>query len=197
MLVVISVVILACYVLVKWVWSYWTRHGIDGPVPVPIFGNMFDFVRGKKHFGEVYGEIYRYLSFIFGLAQSYYFSSSSFPTANYVGIYKLYSPAVLLRDLNLIHEVLVSKYHCFDQNDFIVNETRDSLMCENPFVATGEKWKERRSQVTPMFTSARVRQTSQVLQNNCEKLLNFVETHRGKDIEVKDVRLEKLFHMNL
>lgn len=40
-------------------YGYWRRRGVDGPVPVPLFGNLLDYVLGRKHYGEVYGEIYR------------------------------------------------------------------------------------------------------------------------------------------
>lgn len=43
----------------KWTHSYWSRRGIRGPAPMPIFGNMFEYFKMQKHFGEVYNEIYQ------------------------------------------------------------------------------------------------------------------------------------------
>lgn len=43
----------------KWIFSYWTRRGVAGPAPIPIFGNMIEYFKMKKHFGEVYNEIYQ------------------------------------------------------------------------------------------------------------------------------------------
>lgn len=43
---------------------------------------------------------------------------SSYPTARYVGIYKMGSPALLIRDLELIKEILVTKFNIFNKNDF-------------------------------------------------------------------------------
>ena len=41
------------------IYGYWKKRGVEGPAPVPLFGNLFEYITGKKHFGEVYGEIYR------------------------------------------------------------------------------------------------------------------------------------------
>lgn len=43
----------------KWTFSYWSRRGIAGPTPIPIFGNMLEYFKMQKHFGEVYNEIYQ------------------------------------------------------------------------------------------------------------------------------------------
>lgn len=53
-------VLVLLLVIFRKVYGYWARKGIEGPVPVPLFGNLFEYVIGKKHFGVVYGEIYRY-----------------------------------------------------------------------------------------------------------------------------------------
>lgn len=56
--------ILILFVILLFLWlkysaSYWKRHGIDGPEPVLFFGNLYDYVVSKKkHFGEIYTEIY-------------------------------------------------------------------------------------------------------------------------------------------
>lgn len=40
-------------------YSYWSRQKVNGPTPLPIFGNMFEYFKMKKHFGEVFDDIYR------------------------------------------------------------------------------------------------------------------------------------------
>ena len=45
----------------------------------------------------------------------------SYPTARYVGIYKVDEPALLIRDLDLIKDILVTKFTTFNKNDFALD----------------------------------------------------------------------------
>lgn len=49
----------SCLLYFKWTFTYWSRRGIVGPQPIPIFGNMLEYFKMKMHFGEVYNEIYQ------------------------------------------------------------------------------------------------------------------------------------------
>jgi hypothetical protein len=56
---VFALAVLAICLYFKYACSYWARRKIDGPAPLPIFGNIFEYViTKKKHFGEIYREIY-------------------------------------------------------------------------------------------------------------------------------------------
>lgn len=74
----------------------------------------------------------------------------------YIGIYKMTQPAVLLRDKELIKDVLIKDFTSFEANDFFVNEKYDSLLAVNPFFASGSTWKRYRNLMQPLFSSAKV-----------------------------------------
>lgn len=74
----------------------------------------------------------------------------------YVGIYKFYSPIILLRDPDIIKDVLIKEFNKFHDNAVEVDEKLSSVLSKNPFVLKGEKWKSIRSKLTPCFTSGRV-----------------------------------------
>jgi hypothetical protein len=46
------------------------------------------------------------------------FHLSSYPSARYVGFYKIDEPALLIRDLELVKDILVTKFNTFNKNDF-------------------------------------------------------------------------------
>lgn len=55
----IALAVLAICLYFKWSCSYWRRVGnVDGPQPLPIFGNGLEQITGAKHFGEIFEEIY-------------------------------------------------------------------------------------------------------------------------------------------
>ena len=92
--------VLAICLYFKYKCSFWARRKIDGPAPLPLFGNLIDFVMKKRHFGEIHREIYEWVSLtphFFVIFTCLIFSS--YPTARYVGFYKIDSAALLIRDL--------------------------------------------------------------------------------------------------
>lgn len=73
----------------------------------------------------------------------------------FVGIYKVLTPALLIRDPELIKEVVLKNFSNFYDNSITFHEG-DPLIGRNPFVLKGQKWKTFRNQLTPLFTSAKV-----------------------------------------
>lgn len=73
-------------------------------------------------------------------------------------MYSFRKPALLVLDAGLAHEVLVSNFNKFAYNDFadIIDKEIDPILGYNPFFLNGHEWKERRAEITPAFTVARV-----------------------------------------
>lgn len=85
-----------------------------------------------------------------------FFDRSEYKNLKYVGLYKVRTPAVLVRDPELIKIVLQREFSSFHDNDFDVDEKSDPLFAKNPFIVKGERWKVVRNQITPCFTSGKV-----------------------------------------
>ncbi|XP_062540504.1 probable cytochrome P450 308a1 [Armigeres subalbatus] len=170
----IALGVLAICAYFKWSCSYWRRVGkIDGPVPLPIFGNGLEQITGAKHFTEIFEAIYR-----------------TYPTASWVGIYELFNqPAVVVRDLELVKEILVGSFQQFNKNNFEVNDSIDPLLALNPFTQSGDLWKERRAEVVPVFSQTKIRSCFPIINNVAENFLDYITKTREKrpDFEAKDV----------
>lgn len=82
---------------------------------------------------------------------------SQFPNVPYVGYYKFSSPAIVLRDPDLIKNVLIRDFDSFHGNDQHISEKLDPLLAVNPFLNVGEKWKRGRNSLVPVFSAAKVR----------------------------------------
>lgn len=75
----------------------------------------------------------------------------------YVGVYKIMNhPAILVRDLEIIKDIMSTNFASFYNNDFVVNPELDPLISNNPFAAVGENWKMARTTMAPLFTAAKV-----------------------------------------
>lgn len=68
------------------------------------------------------------------------------------------TPQILAIEPEFVKEVLVKNFKNFHDNDFagFVDSEIDPIFSRNPLVLAGEDWKEKRSEITPAFTPARV-----------------------------------------
>lgn len=85
--------------------DYWTSRGINGPKPVPFFGNIAEFMLGKKALGDVYTEIY-----------------FRYPKEAMVGAFLRGNPVLVLRDPEYIKQVLIKDFATFANRQGIVYE---------------------------------------------------------------------------
>lgn len=79
-----------------------------------------------------------------------------------VGIFGGRSPQLLVVSPELARRVFVSDFKSFHDNEVakFVDEKTDFIFANNPFSLVGEKWKNRRADVTPGLTMGRVRYCS-------------------------------------
>lgn len=85
------------------------------------------------------------------------FVDRNFPHLLYVGYYKIRQPAIIIRDPELARTILIKEFNSFHDNDIELDEKFDPIGGKNPFVAKGNRWKISKSQLTPCFTSKKVK----------------------------------------
>lgn len=66
------------------------------------------------------------------------------------------TPALIVRDLDLVKRIIVTDFASFHDNDMDVDEKQDLMFYKNPFHAKGDAWKPAKAQLTQLFTPARV-----------------------------------------
>ncbi|GAB0095646.1 Cytochrome P450 [Sergentomyia squamirostris] len=143
----------------KWNYSYWKRKNVPGPEPSFIVGNLGKMITQKDHLGL--------------MANAWYKKYSDAP---YVGYYKALKPAVMLRDMELVKDVLIKDFTSFLSNDVATNYDSNDLLSGNPFLQTDQqKWKLSRAIMSPMFTSNKMKSILPFMQSACEKLIKYIE----------------------
>lgn len=65
-------------------------------------------------------------------------------------------PAILLRDPDLIKDVLITNFNCFRDNDVEISKKYDPLFAVNPFFHQNEEWREGRKMILPAFSQTKV-----------------------------------------
>ncbi|NEU32922.1 hypothetical protein GN156_19690, partial [bacterium LRH843] len=93
-----------------YVYSYWKRHGlIQAKTSFP-WGSLGDFVLSKKCIHEVYDEIYK--------------QGDGHPV---IGYYSFFTPALVVRDPDLLKSILVRNYDSFSERGVYSNRAIDPL----------------------------------------------------------------------
>lgn len=134
----VTVVLTIIYFYVKYLYSYWQRHGIPYLKPSIPFGNFRKTFMQKLSFGEQLAELYRVT------------------TEPFVGIFMLHSPLLLIRDSNLINNILTTDFHYFTDRPFYLNE-KDEPLSTHLGALRGQHWREMRAKLTPAYTPNKIK----------------------------------------
>ncbi|KAF5308638.1 hypothetical protein FQR65_LT06099 [Abscondita terminalis] len=121
-------------------YEYWEKREVPSPNPSLLFGNISEVVRLKKTFGSICHEIYKL-----------------YPNDAIVGFYSLSAPALVVRDVNLIKELLIKEFYKFQDHVLTVNKNVDPILGANLICLKGLEWKESRTQLTPQFTLSKLK----------------------------------------
>lgn len=150
-------------------YRYWTKRGFVSDVACfPL-----DSLTGtgtKMHNAEKFDEFY------------YKFKGNPV-----VGLFFVFTPAVAIYDPELIQSVLVKDFTYFHDRYLYYNESEDPLSAHLVAIE-GQKWKERRSKLTPVFTSGKMRMSFEIVENIGEKFVSAIrkDLQATNDIELSE-----------
>lgn len=175
------IILLACsvaaiYFYIKHLYSYWTRRGVPQVKPSFPFGNLGKSIRNELCNNETLDELYR---------------STNEP---FIGIYSVFSPALMPRDPELIRNILIKDFQHFADRGVYLDEKNDPLST-HLFSLEGEEWKNQRSKLTPTFTSGKMRGIFQTMSECRGPLMKRLQEVENKTVEIRDI--VSLYTINL
>ncbi|XP_043475349.1 cytochrome P450 6k1-like [Leptopilina heterotoma] len=173
-LIIISItVFVVFYLLMMRHFEYWTRKGVVQIKPVPIFGNFVKCFFMKISPGHWFKEFYE--------------KSKNLP---YMGVYILNQPGLMLRDPNIIKQILLKDFNNF-ADKFMESGKNDHLGNANLFIVKNPEWKILRTKISPVFTSGKLRQMFELMTsvgNNLDTYMKSLNLHgSGKAIEIREI----------
>ncbi|XP_020280495.1 uncharacterized protein LOC109853117 [Pseudomyrmex gracilis] len=150
--------------------NFFKRHDIIHIPSVPLLGSMAPF-------------IFRQISIIDFMKKMYNFN----PDAKYIGMYESTSPALVLRDPELIKTVLVKNFQIFPNRRGFA-DLNDVLFAKNLFSLQGEKWRNVRNLLSPSFTSSKMKNMFTLMSECAADFVNYLSALpvSDSDINVKD-----------
>lgn len=114
-----------------------------------------------------------------------------FPNEKLFGSFFLREPLVIVRDPELIKQLAVKEFDCFEERRPFVNPTCDELFGNSLFLMTGQRWRDMRATLSPAFTGSKMRQMCDLISECADRMVqHFVkQSAAGKkiDYEVKEL----------
>jgi cytochrome P450 family 6 len=131
---ILSAISMGLYLYFTRNFKFWQKLGIPYLKPTPFVVNLKDCVFQKVHIAERLQQIYEEHS-----------------DKSYVGIFSFDKPSLLIRDLELVKNILMKDAQYFIDHMLIVNEQRDPLLARGLYLLKGERWCQVRTSSTPVF----------------------------------------------
>ena len=137
---VITAIFIGLYLYFTRNFKFWQKLGVPYVKPTLFFGNLKECALLQTTIGEQLQKIYN--------------EHSDKP---YVGIFSFDKPSLLIRDVELVKNVLVKDFQTFMDRLFLVDEKFDPLFGKLLIVLKGSLWRHLRANLTPVFSSRKMK----------------------------------------
>ncbi|XP_075984132.1 cytochrome P450 6B5-like [Anticarsia gemmatalis] len=163
-LALIAFIVLAVYCASYWRLQYWKRKNVPHDKPLPIVGNFKEYLLFKKYIGLVVKEL-----------------CEKFPDVPYFGAYYGTEPTLVVKDPELIKTVMTKDFYYFSGRETSKYIHREMLMT-NLFNTYGDQWKVLRQNLTPLFSSAKMKNMFHLI----EKCSHVFEKFVDQEVKISD-----------
>ncbi|XP_061722392.1 LOW QUALITY PROTEIN: cytochrome P450 6B2-like [Cydia pomonella] len=136
--------------------EYWKSRGLITPKPLPLLGNYGDFILLKKNLPDTVNKICK-----------------QFPKEPIVGAYYGTEPVIIVKDPELLKLVITKDFYYFSSRDLSAHTGRE-LMTKNVFQEHGDTWRVIRQNLTPVFTSAKMKKMFYLIQERTQDFEKFL-----------------------
>jgi cytochrome P450 family 6 len=161
----------AIYIYFKVSFSYWKKRGVPTLNPIPPFGDIGAAFFKQKNAIQLINESYK-----------------AFDGKKFGGLYTFTVPSLLVRDPEVIKDILVKDFDKFYSRGIVINEKVQPL--QGHLVAlSGSKWRNLRVKLSPTFTAGKMKVMFSTLVECGKELQDCLQEHSAKreTIEIKDI----------
>ncbi|KAL0868785.1 hypothetical protein ABMA27_008217 [Loxostege sticticalis] len=171
-LMIFGIALVVIYLYNTRTFNYWAKRGVKHDKPVIFFGNSAKNFLMKQSRSEAAEEMYY-----------------KYPNEKVVGFYRSSAPELILRDPDLVKQVLISDFVHFYARGFHPYPKNVEATINNLFITEGDLWKMLRQRMTPAFTSGKLKHMFPLIIERAEKLqvrtLNAAK--KGVPIDARDL----------
>ncbi|XP_063368830.1 cytochrome P450 6B5-like [Cydia amplana] len=156
-LVVLGSALGLLYLYLKRKNEYWKSRGLVTPKPLPLLGNYGDFILLKKNLFDTVTDICK-----------------QFPKEPIVGVYYGTETVVIIKDPELLKLVITKDFYYFSSRDLSAHTERE-IMTKNVFQEYGDTWRVMRQNLTPVFTSAKMKKMFYLIHERTQDFEKFLD----------------------
>ncbi|KAI8435423.1 hypothetical protein MSG28_003730 [Choristoneura fumiferana] len=135
--------------------SYWEKRGVNGPKPIPLFGNVKSTTLRRITYNECYRKFYE-----------------EHPEDKVVGLYRAWHPCLLVRDLDVLKHVMIRQFDNFVDRGFSFSNKGLGF---NLFNAESDDWRVLRTRLSPMFTTGKLKNMLYLMTERGDRFLRYLE----------------------
>jgi cytochrome P450 family 6 len=137
-----------------------------------LIGNLGELCRMRNSIAEIFGRLYE-----------------ESKTHKLIGIYLFYRPFLLVNDPEVIQDVLIKNFQHFSDHGLYVDESYEHDPLSNHlFSLRGEKWKNLRIKLTPLFSPMMMRMMFPTFVTCAMRLKTFIGKHADSANNVIEFR---------
>lgn len=138
-------------------YKFWKTKGVKYVKPYIVFGNVKDVFLGNLSLTEQIHEFY-----------------NQYKDEKYFGIYKALSSQLVIKDVEIVKQILVKDFIHF-QDRFTDANMDKEIQSKNLIHLKGKTWKNLRSKLTPIFTSSKLKNMASQISERGIELQSYVK----------------------
>ncbi|CAF4904828.1 unnamed protein product [Pieris macdunnoughi] len=168
-------VFVAFYFYCSYKLNYWRRRGVQQLKNTNLlFGDFKKGILFQSPPGYHMGNLYR----------------QSPRDAPFVGFYIFHKPCLLLKDSEVIKQILSRDFENFSDRSFSGSEQKDSSGMINLFGLRNPAWRSLRKKITPTFTLCKLKQLLTFMTESGDPMMEFLCKNVDEDGEVKVIDVQ-------
>lgn len=162
--------LLTAYIYSQYKLNYWKRKGIPSVPAHWLFGNFKDVILGRTSVGVHLGKLH-----------------NEGGNEQCLGVYIMHKPFLLLRDPELIKQILVKDFHLFQNRYFAAEKSKDLIGTTSLFSINNPEWKYLRTKLSPTFSSGKQKKLFSLMIESSENMSKYL-TEQFKADDNKKVK---------
>ncbi|XP_068628657.1 cytochrome P450 6B5-like [Battus philenor] len=160
-LIAFSAFILIYYLLGVYNEIYWKRRGVKFYKKNRVFGPMWEFLTTDRAFFIILNDIYK-----------------KYPNEPAVGLGTIITPGLYIKDPVNIEHILQMDFKAFNHKGIEIHE--DDKLADNMLFMSGNRWKVVRQNMTPIFTSAKLKNMFYIMDRSARDFVDLLNNNPDK-----------------